>query len=105
MEAARGTTVPRAPPVRFCGWCAGRLARGESLALAEGGTLLEVCELCYLLGLTRQAAWRARLSPEERAALVEPARLLGAQLSALAGLEVDAPQGQGQGEGQGQGQG
>ncbi|CAK0851484.1 unnamed protein product, partial [Prorocentrum cordatum] len=87
------TTVPRPSPVRYCGWCAGPLGRGESLALAEGGSLLEVCELCYIIGLIRQAAWRARLSVEERAALLDSARLLGALLSALAGLGLDGAEG------------
>ncbi|CAK0820073.1 unnamed protein product, partial [Prorocentrum cordatum] len=90
---APGTTVPRLSPVRYCGWCAGPLGRGESLALAEGGSLLEVCELCYIIGLIRQAAWRARLSVEERAALLDSARLLGALLSALAGLGLDGAEG------------
>ncbi|CAK0838916.1 unnamed protein product [Prorocentrum cordatum] len=90
---APGTTVPRPSPVRYCGWCAGPLGRGVSLALAEGGSLLEVCELCYIIGLIRQAAWRARLSVEERAALLDSARLLGALLSALAGLGLDGAEG------------
>ncbi|CAK0847024.1 unnamed protein product, partial [Prorocentrum cordatum] len=92
---APGTTVPRPSPVQYCGWCAGPLGRGESLALAEGGSLLEVCELCYIIGLIRQAAWRARLSVEERAALLDSARLLGALLSALAGLGLDGADGEG----------
>ncbi|CAK0795565.1 unnamed protein product [Prorocentrum cordatum] len=92
---APGTTVPRPSPVRYCGWCAGPLGRGESLALAEGGSLLEVCELCYIIGLIRQAAWRARLSVEERAPLLDSARLLGALLSALAGLGLDGAEGGG----------
>ncbi|CAK0798868.1 unnamed protein product, partial [Prorocentrum cordatum] len=59
----------------------------ESLALAEGGSLLEVCELCYLLALARQAAREARLAPQERALLVKQARLLAAQITALAAAE------------------
>ena len=97
-------------PARVCGWCAGRLSPGESLALADAGQLYEVCELCYLLALARQSAWKARLNPGERAALLDQARLLAAQLAALAALagppaRRDASQGQGEGEGQGEGQG
>eukprot|EP00959_Pyramimonas_sp_CCMP1952_P034931 731516-Pyramimonas_sp.AAC.1 len=58
---------PPRSPGRYCGWCSGRLGPNESLALALNGQLWEVCELCYLLALARQHAWRARLTPGERA--------------------------------------
>ena len=45
-----------------------------------------MCELCYLLALARQHAWRARLTPNERAVLLEQTRHLVAVLAALAGL-------------------
>ena len=88
QEAAPAPPAPPPPPapVRFCGWCAGRLAQGESLALALNGELWEVCELCYLLSLARQHAWRAHLSPGERATLLEQTRHLTALLAAFAGL-------------------
>ncbi|CAK0798723.1 unnamed protein product, partial [Prorocentrum cordatum] len=57
-----------------------------SLALALNGQLWEVCELCYLLALARQHAWRAQLTSGERAVLLEQARHLTALLAALAGL-------------------
>ncbi|CAK0793447.1 unnamed protein product [Prorocentrum cordatum] len=77
---------PPRPPGRYCGWCSGRLSPNESLALALNGQLWEVCELCYLLALARQHAWRARLTPGERAVLLEQARHLTALLAALASL-------------------
>ncbi|CAK0904139.1 unnamed protein product [Prorocentrum cordatum] len=83
----------RAQRPRICCWCEGRLAPGESLALAEAGGLLEVCALYYLLAFARQAAREARLAPRERALLLEQARHPGAQLAALATLEPDASQG------------
>ncbi|CAK0849798.1 unnamed protein product [Prorocentrum cordatum] len=86
---------PPRPPGRYCGWCSGRLGPSESLALALNGQLWEVCELCYLLALARQRAWRARLAPGERAVLLEQARHLAVLLAALAGLadEGDGPAG------------
>ena len=82
QEAVPAPPAPPAPrpPERYCGWCSGRLAPGESLALALNG------ELCYLLALARQHAWRARLTPNERAVLLEQTRHLVAVLAALAGL-------------------
>ncbi|CAK0908265.1 unnamed protein product [Prorocentrum cordatum] len=53
----------------------------------------EVCELCYLLALARQHAWRARLTPGERALLLVHARHLTALLAALAGLADEVVQG------------
>ena len=72
--------------MRYCGWRGGRLAVGESLALTRDDELPETCDLCYLLAHARQSARAARLSPEERAALLEPARHVAATLQALAGL-------------------
>ncbi|CAK0845909.1 unnamed protein product, partial [Prorocentrum cordatum] len=72
---------PPRPPGRYCGWCSGQLGPNESLALALNGQLWEVCELCYLLALARQHAWRARLTPGERAVLLEQARHLTALLA------------------------
>ncbi|CAK0832761.1 unnamed protein product [Prorocentrum cordatum] len=61
-----------------------------SLALALNGQLWEVRELCYLLALARQHAWRALLTPGERAVLLEQARHLTARLATLAGLADEA---------------
>ncbi|CAK0838651.1 unnamed protein product [Prorocentrum cordatum] len=56
---ARAPAALQAERPRVCGWCGGRLAPGESLAMAEAGGLLEVRELCYLLALARRAAREA----------------------------------------------
>ena len=79
--------------MRYCGWCSGRLAPGESLALSQAGALTEVCELCYLLALCRQHAYRAHFSPGERAVILDQVRHLAAVLAAFAGLADAEPDG------------
>ncbi|CAK0905384.1 unnamed protein product, partial [Prorocentrum cordatum] len=97
--------APWVPAWRRCSWCLGRLGPHESLALATGGLPAENCELCYLLTLATHHAFRARLTPGERAAVTGRARELTALVAALAWL-ADSQRGPGgQAEGQGYSQG
>ena len=61
------------PSVAFlCLQCGVRLSEARSRhALAAGGVLEEVCDVCYLVGLLSQLIQQAALTLEDRAVLAE----------------------------------